>query len=284
MTVNGTLTPTEILAALTGAGLDVYQMPGWRDRCRCHTGSHERGVGRRAAFGPTLGVMWHHTAGPMLGGQAAIDYTKNILIDGNGATVGPLCLAGIDKDGRVLLVGAGRANHAGGMSAAARDALRLGTLGTSGNRNLRGRGVDGNTITVGWEILAPHAPNSTQRQAALVATAAILRALGKPGTAVIGHGEASDQRDFSDPGLDMGAVRRDVTALLTHTARPVQEDDMQLTDQIQTVDKSGKAQPAINLATYYRRGTMQQARIDDLYRRMGAVESKLDAILDAVRK
>ena len=238
MTVNGTLTPTEILAALTGAGLDVYQMPGWRDRCRCHTGSHERSVGRRAAFGPTLGVMWHHTAGPMLGGQAAIDYTRNILINGNGATVGPLCLAGIDKDGRILLVGAGRANHAGGMSAAARDALRNGTLGTSGDRNLRGRGVDGNTITVGWEILAPHAPNSTQRQAAIAATAAILRALGKPGSAIIGHGEASDQRDFSDPGLDMGAVRRDVTRLLADPARPVtpvtpvqEDDDMPYTEQ-----------------------------------------------------
>lgn len=230
------LTPSEILAALTGAGLDVYQMPGWRDRCRCHTGSHERGIGRRASFGPLLGVMWHHTAGPMLSGQAAIDYTQNILIAGNGHTVGPLCLAGIDADGRILLVGAGRANHAGGISAAARDALRLGTLGTSGSRNLRGRGVDGNTITVGWEILAPHAPNARQRQAGITATAAILQALRLPGVATIGHGEASDQRDFSDPGLDMGAVRRDVTALLSDPARPIEEDDMPYTpDQLKSI-------------------------------------------------
>ncbi len=226
------LTPTEILAALKGAGLDIYEMPGWRDRCRCHTGSHEMAVGRRdVGWGPTRGVMWHHTAGPMLAGQAAIDYTRNILIDGNGSTVGPLCLAGIDADGRILLVGAGRANHAGGISQAALDALRDGTLGAAGNRNLRGSGVDGNTYTVGWEILAPGAPNAAQRAAGVKATAAILQALGLRGTAVIGHGEASDQRDWSDPGLDMGAVRRDVIAALADQASPqLPEDDMPLTD------------------------------------------------------
>lgn len=225
------LTPTEILAALKGAGLDIYQMPGWRDRCRCHTGPHEQGVGRRdVGWGPTRGVMWHHTAGPMLAGQAAIDYTRNILIAGNGSTVGPLCLAGIDADGRILLVGAGRANHAGGISQAALDALRDGTLGTAGNRNLRGSGVDGNTYTVGWEILAPHAPNAAQRAAGIKATAAILSALGLRGTAVIGHGEASDQRGWSDPGLDMGTVRRDVTALLADPALPIGDEDMPLTD------------------------------------------------------
>lgn len=235
------LTPTEILAALKGAGLDVYEMPGWRDRCRCHTGSHEAGVGRRnVGWGPTLGVMWHHTAGPMLAGQAAIDYSKAILIDGNGSTVGPLCLAGIDADGRIILVGAGRANHAGGISQASVDALRNGTLGTSGNRNLRGSGTDGNTYTVGWEILAPGAPNAKQRAAGIKATAAILAALGLPGTATIGHGEASDQRDWSDPGLDMGAVRRDVIAALTDQASPqLPEEDMPLTDSdIERISKA----------------------------------------------
>lgn len=236
------LTPTEILTALKGAGLDIYEMPGWRDRCRCHTGSHELGVGRRGVgWGPTRGVMWHHTAGPMLAGQAAIDYTRNILIDGNGSTVGPLCLAGIDADGRILLVGAGRANHAGGISQAALDALQDGTLGTAGNRNLRGSGVDGNTYTVGWEILAPGAPNAAQRAAGIKATAAILQALGLRGTAVIGHGEGSDQRDWSDPGLDMGTVRRDVTALLADPARPLDplEEDMPITDSdVQRIAKA----------------------------------------------
>ena len=65
--------------------------------------------------------------------------------------------------------------------------------------------------------------------AGIKATAAILHALGLPGAAVIGHGEASDQRDWSDPGLDMGAVRRDVTRLLADPTLPI-GDDMPLTD------------------------------------------------------
>ena len=85
------LTPREIERVLRDAGLTVTVMPGYYDRCRCHTGSHEKGVGPRARFGPVLGVMVHHTAGSLVSGARAYAYTTNILIAGNGAndTVGP---------------------------------------------------------------------------------------------------------------------------------------------------------------------------------------------------
>ena len=208
-------TPDEILAAFRAAGLAVVEMPGWRDRCRCHTGPHRPGPGVARAWLPWRGITVHHTAGPMLYGDRALAYTRNILIGGNGSVPGPLCLAGIDGDGRIIMVSAGRANHVGSISRAAVNAMAAASFSLSGYQDLRGRGIDGNAITLGFEILAPGAPSATQRQAVIRASAALCRLAGWTGQEVHGHGEVSDQRDYSDPGLDMGAVRREVMALVS---------------------------------------------------------------------
>mgnify|MGYP001566429243 CR=1 FL=1 len=248
MTDRTMISPAEIVSALRAEGLTVVVMPGYYDRCRCHNGSHARGErpsGR--PFGPLLGMMQHHTAGPMVSGSRAYAYTQNILIAGNGATVGPLCLGGIGADGTIYLVSAGRANHAGGVSAAAKDITRREAWSLAGNHNQRGSGTDGNTFTIGWEIMAPHAPNAVQRAVAVRATAAICRAMGWTGQGTHGHGEASDQRDYSDPGFvgrdSMGQFRRDVmtavrtgTVTVTPTATPLEEDDMPYTpEQLQKI-------------------------------------------------
>lgn len=207
-------TPGQIVAAFRAAGLTVHEMPGWGGRCRCHVGPHGVGLKVRSWEGPKA-ITWHHTAGPMLSGQAAIDYTRRILVGGNGVTTGPLCLAGIDADGRLLMVGAGRANHIGSISAKADVANRTGSWPTNGYTDWRGSGIDGNKSTWGFEILAPMTPNGKQIAAAVTATAVLCRLAGiKPGS-VHGHGEASNQRSFEDPNLDMGAIRRRVAAALT---------------------------------------------------------------------
>ncbi len=240
------LTPREIERVLRDAGLTVTVMPGYYDRCRCHTGSHEKGVGPRARFGPVLGVMVHHTAGSLVSGARAYAYTTNILIAGNGATIGPLCLGGIDADGVVYLVSGGRANHAGGVSASAESLTRREAWPTARNHNARGRGTDGNVFTVGWEIMAPGAPTATQRRTAVRATAAIAAAMGWTGQGTHGHGEASDQRDYSDPGFvgadSMGVFRADVMAAVAATTPiapippSIEEDDMPYTpEQLQKI-------------------------------------------------
>lgn len=231
---NAEPTPSQIVAALRGAGLTVVEMPGWRGRCRCHSGPHDAGGPTIRSWTGPEGVTWHHTAGPMLSGQAALDYTTRILIGGNGVTPGPLCLAGIDADGRWLMTGAGRCNHIGSISSAAATAIKRGTWQTSGgSQNLRGRGIDGNTFTWGLEALAPGDPNPVQRQAMVAGTAALNRLLGISAGSTHGHGEASDQRGFSDPGFDMSQVRRDVAAAMgglvagvSTTPAPTREDIM----------------------------------------------------------
>ena len=85
------------LKALEGEGLVVVEVGDWRDHNRNHKGP----------WGPVHGVMIHHT---VTKGTAR---TVGIVRDGYSGLPGPLCHGMIAKDGRVHLVGYGRANHAG---------------------------------------------------------------------------------------------------------------------------------------------------------------------------
>ncbi|MFE3471204.1 peptidoglycan-binding protein [Streptomyces bacillaris] len=91
------LTADQLLKALRDEGLTVVEHPGWRTNNRNHKGP----------WGPTHGVMIHHT---VTSGTAA---SVNLCFNGHSALPGPLCHGVIAKDGTVHLVGNGRANHAG---------------------------------------------------------------------------------------------------------------------------------------------------------------------------
>ncbi|MFE9936308.1 LysM peptidoglycan-binding domain-containing protein [Streptomyces hirsutus] len=87
----------EFLKALKAEGLTVVEVGNWRDHHRNSKGP----------FGPVHGVMIHHT---VTRGSA---HTVDICRRGYSGLPGPLCHGVITKDGRVHLVGYGRANHAG---------------------------------------------------------------------------------------------------------------------------------------------------------------------------
>ncbi|MET9623311.1 MULTISPECIES: peptidoglycan recognition family protein [unclassified Streptomyces] len=91
------LSASRFLAALRDEGLSVVEVGNWRTHNRNHKGP----------WGPVHGVMIHHT---VTKGTAS---TVRICRDGHAALPGPLCHGVIAKDGRVHLVGYGRANHAG---------------------------------------------------------------------------------------------------------------------------------------------------------------------------
>jgi hypothetical protein len=216
------MSPADLLSAVQDSGLPIAELAGWRDRCRCHDGSHERGEqpnGR--AWGPINGVTIHHTGGPMLTGQAAIDYC-GYLIRGDAARAlpGPLCQFSIDGDGRVLVIAAGRSNHVGSISQAGLDHMLAASFSLDGYQDIRGHGVDGNTHTYGIEIQNPGQPTSQQRWAAVRLAAAICRHYGWTGQEVHGHGEVADSRSYEDPGEDMGAFRRDVMSVAASTPTP----------------------------------------------------------------
>ncbi|MFD9445519.1 N-acetylmuramoyl-L-alanine amidase [Streptomyces sp. NPDC060006] len=83
--------------AMRAEGLVVVEVGDWEDHNRNHMGP----------WGPVHGIMFHHT---VTSGSAR---TVAICRDGYSGLPGPLCHGVITKDGRVHLVGYGRANHAG---------------------------------------------------------------------------------------------------------------------------------------------------------------------------
>lgn len=85
------------LAALQAEGARVVEVGAWRTNNRNHKGP----------WGPVHGVMIHHT---VTSGAAK---TVALCQSGHSTLPGPLCHGVITKDGRVHLVGYGRANHAG---------------------------------------------------------------------------------------------------------------------------------------------------------------------------
>jgi hypothetical protein len=90
-------TASRFAQLLRDEGVTVVEVGDWEDHNRNHKGP----------WGPVHGVIVHHT---VTKGTAR---TVEICRDGHSTLPGPLCHGVIAKDGRVHLVGYGRANHAG---------------------------------------------------------------------------------------------------------------------------------------------------------------------------
>ncbi|MFM9811594.1 N-acetylmuramoyl-L-alanine amidase [Streptomyces scabiei] len=89
--------PATFAKILRNEGLVVVEVGDWEHHNRNHIGP----------WGPMHGVMIHHT---VTSGSAR---TVRICRNGYSGLPGPLCHGVITKDGRVHLIGYGRANHAG---------------------------------------------------------------------------------------------------------------------------------------------------------------------------
>ncbi|MFD8952874.1 N-acetylmuramoyl-L-alanine amidase [Streptomyces xanthophaeus] len=176
--------------ALRNEGLTVVEVGAWRTHNRNHKGP----------WGPVHGVMIHHT---VTRGTAS---TVALCRDGDSALPGPLCHGVITKDGRVHLVGYGRANHAGSGDA---DVLRAviaekrlppdDRAGTDGNRHFYG--FECENLGDGKDPWP-----AVQLDAIARAAAALCRAHGWTARSVIGHLEW--QPGKIDPrGFTMDAMR-----------------------------------------------------------------------------
>ncbi|GHH54355.1 N-acetylmuramoyl-L-alanine amidase [Streptomyces candidus] len=91
------LSADTFLRALRNEGVSVVEVGNWRTHNR-----HGHGP-----WGPVHGVMIHHTV------TRGTSSTVRICRDGYSTLPGPLCHGVVAKDGKVHLVGYGRANHAG---------------------------------------------------------------------------------------------------------------------------------------------------------------------------
>ncbi|WP_282795053.1 N-acetylmuramoyl-L-alanine amidase [Streptomyces sp. CC224B] len=102
------MTPAEWRAALRAEGVPISELGGWTTRGR------DAATGKR--FGPVRGSLNHHTA--------AVNSLNAIAFHGQGPDVPPpLAHAYPPKSGVLVLVAAGRANHAGLAARNAWDAI-----------------------------------------------------------------------------------------------------------------------------------------------------------------
>lgn len=191
------LTPDRLLAALRAEGVTVVEHPGWRTHNRNHMGP----------FGPVHGVMIHHTV------TRGTANTVRLCRDGHANLPGPLCHGVIAKDGKVHLVGFGRANHAGAgdddvlRAVIAEKALpRDDEASTDGNRHFYG--FECENLGDGEDPWP-----AVQLEAIAKAAAAVCRVHDWTHRSVIGHLEW--QPGKVDPrGFTMASMRERVADLL----------------------------------------------------------------------
>ncbi|SEP56712.1 N-acetylmuramoyl-L-alanine amidase [Streptomyces radiopugnans] len=187
------------VAALRKEGLRVVEVGSWRTHNRNHKGP----------WGPVHGVMIHHT---VTSGSAR---TVEICRTGYSTLPGPLCHGVITKDGRVHLVGHGRANHAGmGDDDVLRAVIAERSLPPDNEAN-----TDGNRHFYGFEcenLGDGRDPwPAAQLDAIERAAAALCRHHGWKAESVIGHLEW--QPGKVDPrGFSMNTMRARVRERLNH--------------------------------------------------------------------
>lgn len=202
------LSAAAFLAALKAEGCAVVEYKSWRTHNRNHKG----------AWGPVNGVMIHHTV------SSGEDSSVALCYNGHASLPGPLCHTVGGKSGKLYLVSAGRANHAGSGDGDVLNAvINESALPADNQAN-----TDGNRHFYGIEIV--NLGNGTdqypavQYDAAVRWAAALCRAHGWGAGSVIGHrewqpgkidphGPVEGRGDFS-----MSAFRADVAERLKHPA------------------------------------------------------------------
>jgi hypothetical protein len=189
---------------LRDEGLTVVEVGSWE--------THNRNS--KGPWGPVHGVMIHHTV------TSGSDRTVKICRDGYSGLPGPLCHGVITKDGRVHLVGYGRANHAGlGDDDVLRAVINEAALPADDEAS-----TDGNRHFYGFEcenLGDGHDPwPEVQLLAIEQVAAAICRYHGWTALSTIGHLEW--QPGKVDPrGFTMAEMRARVADRLAGTRPPV---------------------------------------------------------------
>lgn len=214
---------------LLRAGLRVAEVPGWKSRSA-------------GPMGAVLGVMCHHTAGPLGGNMPSLETLKR----GTPRVPGPLAQIGLGRDGTCYLVAAGRCNHAG---------VGVWNGVTAGNAHFIGieaenRG-DGSEA---WPAL--------QLEAYQHAVAAILGTVNRSVAWCVGHREFAKPRGRKvDPSFDMDAFRLRVQAVLDGRAPPPMP--------VAAAEASGARRPTLS------RGRSRGEHVAWLQQRLGLVADGL---------
>lgn len=237
------LTPNEIRDAMKAWGIPFIEESGWERR------------GNGQGWGDVAGFMWHHT-----GDDAPDSADLRVVRDGRPGLSGPLSQFGLRDDGKVHLIAAGAANHAGGGDPAVLSAVRAESYGAipPAPRYIHGQSgsVIGNPVFYGVESFYYRNLTGAARRMMPRLAAAIIWALDRKDTknawtakSAIGHREW--QRGKIDPRLDGGdtcaTLRAETQALLnagpSGTDKPKEWDEMASKDEIKAAVREVMTDP-----------------------------------------
>lgn len=194
------LTPDEIVRAFRKWHVRYEQHKGWR--------THRRDPSH-GDWGPVNGLVLHHT-----GDDAPDDADENVLWFGRSGLPGPLCTWAMRDDGVAVLIGGGRANHAGLGAQNVLDAVIREDY-TYYPPKPGAETVDGNTRFYAQETMysGGHPMSLAAYRNTVLAFAAICDAHNWSAKSCIGHKEWTKRK--WDPGhLSMRKFRNDVQACL----------------------------------------------------------------------
>ena len=160
--------------AVKRAGVKYRAQSGWRSR-------------GRGTMGSIQSIMAHHTAGPASGNTPSL----NVVTYGRPGLSGPLAQLFLARDGTVILVAAGRANHAGRVSS--------------------NRYSNSHSIGIEAEATGVSSWPAAQKDAYAKLCKALIDEFNLPVSRVIGHKEAAVPRGRKiDPNFNMDQFRRKV--------------------------------------------------------------------------
>lgn len=159
--------------------LKVKKVPGWKTRSA-------------GSFDP-VGVCLHHTATPVGSGDLP---AAGVVTNGLAGLSGPLCNILIGRDGTVLLVAAGRANHAG------LGGPINGIPEDEGNEHLVGIECENSGKGEKWP--------AEQRRAMKIVSAVLLERLNQPARMCIDHKQWAPTRKIDLAGIDMDHFRTEI--------------------------------------------------------------------------
>jgi peptidoglycan hydrolase-like protein with peptidoglycan-binding domain len=177
------------------AGLNVREVPGWATR----------GHGELTAV---RSIIVHHTAGPSAAKNSDDYPTLRVATEGRSGLAGPLYNLGLGRSGRVYVIAAGLAYHAGGVL----------DLDYANVRSL-GIGAENDGIGEPWPKVQIEAYN--------LLCAALCDTYKLPSARVYGHREvcAPRGRKIDPVGIDMtvmrGSVARELARLREEREVPV---------------------------------------------------------------
>jgi len=264
------LSATALLSAYKKWGVRYVGVRSWQTHNRNHKGP----------WGPVNGVMIHHTASSGDAGSVSLCY------DGRSDLPGPLCHAVGTNDGRMHLVGHGRANHAGNGDPDVLRAVINETALPSPNQST----TDGNDNFYGLEIV--NAGNNVdtypevQYLAAVLWAASICDAHGWNENSVIGHKEWTNQKiDPRGPvenrgAFNMNTFRADVRAVLANGPDGVNDVALSLDD----VKKIAKSDGAFGVSAKMRAGNPENTewKLESILSFLGDAVINIQAQLDGL--